>query len=258
MTKTIPPLVSVIIPTYNSEKYIDEALVSVLNQSHLNLEILIIDDASTDKTLEIISEYSKNDSRIVITKLATNSGSAVARNAGIKKATGAFIAFLDSDDKWLENKLEVQLKYFEEKNCAVVFSSYFCMDEDGNEVSKIVKALPKLNYNKILKCNYIGNLTGIYSVEKLGKIYAPNIRKRQDWGLWISAIKKAGCAYGTSTPLAVYRERENSISSNKIQLVKYNFKIYNSFLNFSFIKSCYFMLVFFYEYFCVKNNTEQQ
>jgi len=246
------PLVSVVIPTYNSENYIEEALTSVLTQSHTHFEVLIVDDASTDRTIDIITQFSKGDSRVVIEKLETNSGAAVARNVAIKKAKGAYISFLDSDDKWLNNKLEVQLAFMKQKKCAVVYSSYHCMNEEGDMLSKKVHVLPRLSFQKILKCNYIGNLTGMYSAEKLGKIYAPNIRKRQDWGLWICAIKKAGYAYGIPTPLAVYRERKDSISSNKIQMIKYNFKIYKDFLKFSYIKSCYLMVLFLYEYFFIK------
>ena len=246
------PLVSVVIPTYNSEDYIAEALTSVLNQTHQNLEVLIVDDASTDNTIETVSQFAKKDHRITLEKLEINSGAATARNTAIKKAKGSYISFLDSDDKWLPNKLELQLKLIKEKDCAVVFSSYYCMNENGVSLNKIVTALPRLNFQKILKCNYIGNLTGMYSVKKLGKLYAPDIRKRQDWALWITAIQKAGTAYGISEPLAVYRERQNSISSNKFKMLTYNFSIYKDFLKYSYIKSTYYMIIFLFEYFFIK------
>ncbi len=246
-------LISVVIPSYNSEDFISDAITSVLNQTYNNIELIIVDDCSTDSTVAIINNFLKKDSRIVFSQLKQNSGAAVARNKAIEIANGDYIAFLDSDDKWLPNKLDIQHKLIEEKKCAVVYSSYYCMSEQGVLLNKTIEALPELNFNKILKCNYIGNLTGMYSVAKLGKLYAPNIRKRQDWALWISAIKNGGKAYGTLEPLAVYRERNNSISSNKTQMIKYNFIIYKDFLNYSFFKSCCCMLVFLYEYFFVKS-----
>jgi teichuronic acid biosynthesis glycosyltransferase TuaG len=245
-------LISVVIPTYNSEEYIADALHSVINQTYTNLEVLLVDDASIDETVAIVSKFISKDSRIFLEKLKVNSGAAIARNTAIKLAKGNCIAFLDADDRWLPNKLELQLKLMQEKNCAVVLSSYYCMNEEGRALGKIITALPSINAKKILKCNYIGNLTGMYSVDKLGKLLAPNIRKRQDWALWISAIQKSGVAYSVSEPLAFYRERENSISSNKLQMLAYNFKIYKDFLKFSYLKSLYFMLLFLYEYFFVK------
>ena len=249
---TTNPLISVIIPTYNSEEYIAEALNSVLQQTYNNIEVLLVDDASTDNTTEIVRLFAKNDCRIILEKLPINSGTAIARNKGINSANGSFIAFLDADDMWLPNKLQLQLELMQEKNCAVVFSSYHCMNETGELLGKIVTALPQLSLQKILKCNYLGNLTGMYSVEKLDKLFAPNIRKRQDWALWINAISKGGCAYGISEPLAVYRERKNSISSNKFKMLSYNFSIYKDFLKYSYVKSIYYMILFLFEYFFVK------
>ncbi len=246
-------LVSVVIPTYNSEAFISEALISVLNQTYTNIEVIVIDDCSNDSTVPIINDFLVKDSRVIFHQLIQNSGAAIARNKGIQIANGEFIAFLDSDDKWLQNKIEIQLKLIEEKKCAVVFSSYYCMNEQGELLDKTVEALPELNFSKILKCNYIGNLTGMYSVSKIGKLYTPDIRKRQDWALWINAIKNGGIAYGVSEPLAIYRERKNSISSNKIQMLKYNFNIYKDVLGYSYLKSSCYMLLFLYEYFFVKS-----
>jgi hypothetical protein len=148
---TTNPLISVIIPTYNSEEYIAEALNSVLQQTYNNIEVLLVDDASTDNTTEIIRQFAKNDCRIILEKLPINSGTAIARNKGINSANGSFIAFLDADDMWLPNKLQLQLELMQEKNCAVVFSSYHCMNEKGELLGKIVTALPQLSLQKILK-----------------------------------------------------------------------------------------------------------
>ena len=139
-------------------------------------------------------------------------------------------------------------------NCDVSFSSYEQIDENGKPLNKLVQAIPKLTYNKYLKTNYIGNLTGMYNAKTLGKITSPDLRKRQDWLLWLAAIKKSSKpALGIQESLAYYRVRQNSISSNKIELLKYNYLVYKKGLGFSTIKSLYRMLIFLWEHFMVKS-----
>ena len=249
-------LVSVIIPTYNSSKYIEKTLVSVLHQTYINLEVIIVDDASTDNTISLLESLQKKDARIVIAQLEENSGAAGARNHATKLAKGDYIAFLDSDDLWLPNKIEQQLALFKKADCGVVFSSYYCMNEEGQPLNIQIKALERLDYAKVLRANYIGNLTGMYSVKKLGKLYAPMLRKRQDWALWMQAIKISGAAYSVQEPLAVYRIRTESVSSGKWSLLKYNFAVYKQFLGFSTVKSLYWMVLFLYEHFLVKRKLQ--
>ncbi len=247
-------IVSIITATYNSRDYIEATIKSVLNQTYTNWELLIIDDASKDDTVSILNKYASNYSNIKVFQNQTNQGAAITRNQGIKEASGDFIAFLDSDDVWKPEKLEKQLKFMLENNVNVCFSSYDIMDENGTLLNKTVKALPKLTYNKFLKCNYIGNLTGIYNAKSLGKIYAPNLRKRQDWLLWLKAVKKsAKPAVGMGDSLAIYRVRRNSMSSNKFNLLKYNYLVYRKGLGFSTLKSSYYMMTFLFEYFFVKS-----
>lgn len=247
------PLVSVVMPAYNSATFISEAIGSVLAQTWANWELLVIDDASTDSTVKIVEEYSVKHPNIRLLKNSTNQGTGAARNSGIKAATGRFIAFLDADDLWLPGKLEKQLKFMQEKNLAMTFSSYYLMDEEGKPLNKEVKALPVLTYDKLLKSNYVGNLTGIYDAQKLGKVYAPLIRKRQDWALWLEILKKLGSTRGIIEPLAFYRVRRDSVSRNKWKLLLHNFKIYRSFLNYGLLKSCRSMSRFLWEHFLVKN-----
>ncbi len=247
------PLVSVIMPAYNSAAYIAEAIQSVLAQTHSNLELLIIDDASKDNTIEITEAFKSKDSRIKLFKNTSNQGAGITRNIGIKEAKGAFIAFLDADDLWLSEKLNIQLEFMATHALAMTFSSYNLMDEAGKMLPKKVKALPVLTYQKLLKSNYVGNLTGIYNVEKLGKIYCPELRKRQDWALWLTILFKIDSTKGIEKPLANYRIRENSISKNKTALLKYNYLIYSEFLKYSRLKSLVKMGVFLKEHFFVKN-----
>lgn len=246
------PLVSVITPTYNSEDFISDTIDSVRAQSYANWEMILVDDASSDKTVAILHEYAATDERIKVHALQTNSGAAIARNTAIEKASGSYIAFLDADDLWKPEKLERQIAFMQKKDIAVSFSSYELMDEQGNSLQKMVKALPKVDFSKMLKSNYIGNLTGIYNADKLGKVYMPNIRKRQDWALWLTLVQKVGFAYSLEAPLATYRVRENSISSNKLNLLQYNYTIYRKALNFGVLKSIVYLLRFLLEHFFIK------
>lgn len=239
---------------FNSEAFISETINSVLNQSYHNWELLLIDDCSTDKTLGLVNQYITQYANIKLFKNDINLGVAVSRNIGIEAAKGVYIAFLDADDLWKSKKLENQLAFMHAEKCDVSYSSYEQIDEAGNLLNKLIKALPELTYQKHLKSNYIGNLTGIYNAKVLGKIEAPNLRKRQDWALWLTAIKKSGKpARGIQESLAYYRVRKNSMSSNKINLLKYNYLVYRKGLGFSVVKSIYYMLIFLKEHFFVKS-----
>src|SRR5690606_13386425 len=182
---------------------------------------------------------------IKLLKNTINSGAAISRNKGIEASQGDYIAFLDADDIWKPEKLEVQIKFMQAENCDVCFSSYEQIDETGKPLNKLVKALPELTYQKYLKSNYIGNLTGIYNAKVLGKIKVPDLRKRQDWLLWLAAIEKSGKpAKGIQESLAYYRVRNDSMSSNKINLLKHNYWVYRKGLGFSTLKSLWYMGIF--------------
>jgi hypothetical protein len=243
-------------PAYNSADFIAESIQSVLGQTHQNWELLIIDDASLDTTISIIKKFEALDSRIKLLKNTTNQGTGISRNIGIKAAQGTYITFLDSDDLWLPEKLELQLAFMQEHDLVMTYSSYYLINEKGEDLDKKIAALSTLTFQKLLKSNYVGNLTGIYSVDKLGKIYCPRLRKRQDWALWLTILEKLKSTKGMSQPLAKYRIREKSISYNKLGLLKYNYKIYSEFLKYSTFKSLLRMGVFLREHFLVKNKQE--
>lgn len=239
---------------FNSEAFISETINSVINQTYQNWELLLIDDGSKDNTLDLVSNLAIENTKIRLFKNKTNVGAALTRNKGIEAAKGDYIAFLDADDLWKPNKLETQIAFMQTENCDVCFSSYEQINELGNPLYKLIKALPELTYHKYLKSNYIGNLTGVYNAKVLGKITAPNLRKRQDWLLWLSAIKKSGKpAKGLEESLAFYRIRKDSMSSNKMDLLKHNYWVYKKGLGFSTIKSIFYMVVFLNEHFFVKS-----
>ncbi|MGY5851257.1 glycosyltransferase family 2 protein [Salegentibacter sp. F14] len=245
-------LVSVIMPAYNSGRFIKASIESVIKQTYSNWELIVIDDASEDQTLEIIKDYAAKDKRFKIILNEKNQGAGVSRNKGIKEAKGDYIAFLDADDLWKPHKLHTQLNFMKENDVTICFSSYEQITENGEIRRVVVQALPYVTYQKLLKSNYIGNLTGIYNIAELGKIFGPEIRKRQDWGLWLAAVKKARIAKSIKEPLAIYRLRKNSVSRNKFKMLRYNFIIYYKVLGFGFFNSLRCMLMFLKEHFFIK------
>jgi teichuronic acid biosynthesis glycosyltransferase TuaG len=246
-------LISIITPLYNAEKYIAETITSIQNQTYSNWEHIIVNDASNDDSVKIAEAFAAADNRIKIVKNSENKGAAVCRNLATEVATGEYIAFLDADDLWFPEKLERQLQFMLDKNCTVSFTSYQHIDEDSKPIHKRVKALESLSYKKQHSNNYIGNLTGIYKASAVGKILAPNIRKRQDWAVWLEAIKRSGKpALGLQEDLAYYRVRKGSMSANKMNLIKYNYGFYREHLGHSRIASGYYLLRFFCEYFFIR------
>ncbi|WP_341868513.1 glycosyltransferase family 2 protein [Marinilactibacillus kalidii] len=237
----INSLVSIIIPTYNSASYLEATLNSIVVQSYSNWEAIIIDDCSEDDTKLIVSRFQESDSRIKYLKLEKNSGTAVARNKGVEEASGTYIAFLDSDDMWAKDKLTKQINFMEENNYYFTSTSYSKIDQDGKELGRIVSPLKKMNYYELLKRN-TGNSTVIYNAEFLGKFFIPDIRKRNDYVMWLQVIKKAKNIYGLDEVLAMHRVREGSLSKNKFSLLKYHWHVYRKIEHLPLKKSIYLML----------------
>lgn len=243
-------LISIITPSYNSSRFIAQTIESVLSQTYTNWELLITDDCSTDNTREIAESYQRKDPRIRLFQLEKNLGPGIARNYSIERAKGRFIAFCDSDDWWYPEKLEKQLAFMQEKNCALSYTSYMIFNE-RQATTSIVFSLSNITYTALKRDNAIGCSTAIYDVEKVGKMYFPDIRKRQDWGLWLHILKKVNVAYGMKEPLAVYRMQETSLSSNKLSLIRYNIAVYRQVLKYPLLLAymsfgiinmpCYFM-----------------
>ncbi|TCT26458.1 glycosyltransferase involved in cell wall biosynthesis [Melghiribacillus thermohalophilus] len=229
-------LVSVIIPAYNCEKFIGSAIESVISQTYNNWEAIVIDDCSTDRTGEIIKSYLKKEPRIRYFRLDKNSGAAAARNKAIELANGKYLAFLDSDDIWHPEKLSRQITFMKQNGYNFTCTSYSKVGENGNDLNRIVEAKAKSDYEGLLK-HCPGNSTVIYNAEVLGKFEIPNIKKRNDYILWLQIIKEEKYIYGLKEVLASHRERDNSISSNKISLVSYHWKIYREYEHLSLVKS---------------------
>ena len=212
-------LVSIITPAYNCEKYISETIESVLEQTYANWEMLIIDDGSTDNTINIIKSY--NDDRIRVIQNQANIGAALSRNRGLKEARGKWIAFLDSDDLWYPKKLEGQIAFMVQNNYGFTYTEYIEMDEKlGRETVKI--SGPKhISKRSMYAYDWVGCLTVMYDSEVVGVLEIPDLKKRNDYALWLKAIHYSDC-YLYPHVLAKYRKRPDSISSAPKMVLMYH------------------------------------
>lgn len=232
-------MISIITPSYNSSTFISKTIQSVLKQSYSDWEMIIVDDCSSDNSVEVVQLFVEKDPRISLIKLIENSGPAIARNKAIEVAQGRYIAFLDSDDLWLPNKLEKQLSFMQENDHPFSYTAYDKIDASGRVFGHI--GVPGcVCYSDLLKMNSIGCLTAVYDTEYFGKVAMPLIRKRQDLGLWLKLLKKTDYAYGLNETLAQYRVHSDSISANKINAAKYTWQLYREVESLNFIKASYY------------------
>ena len=221
----MPIEVSVIMPVYNSVDYLEKSVESVLYQSHESLELILVDDGSTDGSVDIIRALAQKDSRVKTVLLQSNRGSAGARNIGIDQAKGRYIAFLDSDDSWLPGKLTTQLSFMKENNAPVSFTAYRKMDPKGN-LAGTVQVPGYITYHDLLKTNSIGMLTAMYDLKIVGKRFLPDIRLQHDYALWLQILRDGHVARGLNRVLAYHRIHSGSISRNKLDAARYQWQVY--------------------------------
>jgi glycosyltransferase involved in cell wall biosynthesis len=231
------PLISIITPSYNAVEYIEDTLTSILSQTYQNWELLIIDDCSSDETVALVKSFVALDKRIMLYELNTNSGAAVARQEGIDFAKGKYIAFCDSDDTWLPAKLERQVEFMEKNKILFSCTAYEQMNQKGIRNGKIFYPKKKADYKLVLRLCPIGNSTVMIETEFIRLVRIPNIKKRNDYLLWLTLLKKTSYAYGLNEILTCYRLRDGSISNNKFSLVSYQWKIYRDFEKLSILYS---------------------
>lgn len=236
------PTVSIITPVYNSAPFLGKTLQSVINQSFEDWEMILVDDCSTDNSVQIIKELAEQDNRLILLENEENLGQIKSRNRAIERAMGRYIAMLDSDDIWHPQKLEKQLVHFEDTGCVIQHAYYEQIDENGNSLERIVKAPIKINHRRLLRSNYMGCLTVIYDTGKVGKAFMPEVGKRDDWACWLSILKQGHEAYCIPEVLAYYRVRKNSLSSNKLKMLYYNWRILTSHQGVSPWEAIFFMV----------------
>ncbi|WP_272668608.1 MULTISPECIES: glycosyltransferase family 2 protein [unclassified Providencia] len=227
-------IISIIMPAYNAEKTIKNSIESIVGQSYSDFKIYIINDCSTDRTIDILNE--QTDKRIKVINNTTNLGVAKSRNIGINQCQGKYIAFLDSDDLWEPNKLEKQIAILN-SGWSVVCSNYVSFDQKNIIKPRLSPEI--INYSDMLKSNFIGNLTGIYDQSKIGKVLQKKIG-HEDYVMWLSILKITKKAYCVQEPLARYRLSNNSLSGNKLEAMKWQWLIYRNELQFSIPKSIYY------------------
>ncbi|MFT8320304.1 MAG: glycosyltransferase family 2 protein [Bacillus sp. (in: firmicutes)] len=219
-------LVSIIMPSYNSRDSIQESIQSILEQTYENWELIIVDDCSTDGTQRLLQMLAMKEKRIQVFCEIENGGAAVARNKALLHAKGRYIAFLDSDDKWKQNKLAVQLTFMKEHQHAFTFTAYEYISAEGVPLGKTVCAPKMVSYQDMLKNTIVGCLTVVVDRKQTGPIKMPNIRTRQDLATWLGILKKGYKAFGISEVLAEYRVGNLSISGNKWRAAQKTWYVY--------------------------------
>lgn len=236
------PTVSVITPCYNAELTIAQSIESVLSQTYSDWEMIIVDDCSKDNSVSVIKSFLKKDDRIKLIQLPTSSGSPTKpRNTSIENASGRYIAFLDSDDIWHPTKLERQLKLAEQSNSPLIFSNYEKMNTKGELSNRAIIASSQVT----LKDMYYGNQIGCLTV-MIDTLIIPNFRFKnighEDCVAWIEILQKGYTALNTNSIEAAYRESTNSVSSNKMKILHWQWNIYRKVLKFNPLKSAYYYM----------------
>ena len=235
-------LVSVIMPTYITVDFLEKSIKSVLSQTYSYIELLITGDNSFNpQTHKILHKYAKSP-KVDILFLNENHG---ARNESIRRAHGRYIAFCDSDDICFPDKIEKQLLYMQRTGCALCCYSYVFIDEHDNHCG--IRIPPqRISFRMEERDNKIGCSIAIYDTQAFdGKVMMPLLRKRQDWGLFLSLLRSCRYSFAIQRPLAYYRIRNDSVSSNKLNLVRYNLRVYTDVLNYSTGKALvYFLFLF--------------
>ena len=218
-------LVSIIMPSYNTAKFISETIYSVLTQTYTNWELIIVDDCSTDNTDEVAKPF-LSDERIKYIKNEKNSGAAFSRNRALCEAKGKWIAFLDSDDLWLPEKLEKQIEFMEKNDYRFSYTNYIEIDEESKTNGKRVTGPKKITKYGMYNYCWMGCLTVMYDAETIGLIQIADIKKNNDYAMWLKVCKKADC-YLLDEVLAKYRKRSGSISNHGYtKLIKWHYKLY--------------------------------
>lgn len=233
--------VSIVMPSYNSAKFIERSINSVLNQTFEDWELIIIDDCSLDNTMEIIRQYCQLDSRIKLKIHHKNLGVAESRNRGLEEALFPYVAFLDSDDIWDRNKLEIQVNFMIKNNAAISFTQYYRINELDEKIGEVNKIPEQVNYFDLLKGNSIAMSTSMIDTRIVEKIKFERIG-HEDYLYWLKSLKNGHLAKGISTKLVYYRVHSSSLSSNKFKAVTYTWNIYRKHLHLNLFQSVYYFI----------------
>lgn len=234
-------LVSIVMPAYNCEKYVVEAVNSVLAQTYQNWELLVLDDGSKDNTLQMINEFRNKDSRIRPLQNEKNMGVSATRNRGIELASGDWIAFLDSDDMWEPSKLEKQLEIAEKKAAEFLFTGSSYINEEGEPYKGIFEVPEIVTYKRVRNQNVVSCSSVLVKKKYFENIKMEKDEMHEDYAVWLRILKLGVTAYGVNEPLLIYRISRNSKSGNKMKTIKMTYKVFR-FIGINPIWSVYFMM----------------
>lgn len=230
-------MVSIVTPMFNAEAVIEQTLRSVQAQTHVDWEMLVVDDCSQDESVAVVEQAAASDSRIKMLHSKDNLGPAHARNMGIEAARGHYLAFLDSDDLWHPQKLERQLDFMRD-GVALSCTAYQKISEDGAPLGRPIPVRRRVNYRQMLNSNSIPCLTAMYDVKQLGKQTMPHIG-HEDYAYWLNLLKQGVEAHGLNDVLAYYRVRAGSVSNDKLKAAGFQWHIYRKVENLSLPRSLY-------------------
>lgn len=221
--------VSIIVPVYNAEEYIVETIRHVVAQTYTDWELLLVVDGCGDRSAQVIGEYkeAEGESRLRLLVQEENQGAAKARNRGLQEARGRYIAYVDADDLWMPEKLELELQFMKEKQAAFVFSGYEFADQDGTGTGKVVHVPEQLDYRKALRNTTIFTSTVLFDTERIPRelLEMPDI-KSEDTALWWKVLRNGYTAYGLDQNLVLYRRPARSLSSNKLEAIRRIWNLY--------------------------------
>lgn len=235
-------LVSVIMPSYNTGKFIKQSIESVINQTYRNWELIIVDDCSTDDTDEVVSSF--KDERIRYLKNKINSGAAISRNRALREAKGRWIAFLDSDDLWMPNKLEKQIAFMQDNKYFFSYTSYGEIDAVGNNLGRIISGPRKIDRKMMCAYCWPGCLTVMYDAFSLGEFQIVDMEKNNDYAMWLKISKVADCFLLNEVCAEYRRGRKNSISNHNVfVLIKWHYKLFRQSEEFGKLKSALMTII---------------
>ncbi|MED9936162.1 MAG: glycosyltransferase family 2 protein [Faecalibacterium sp.] len=219
-------LISIIMAAYNTEKTIEQAINSVSSQTYTNFELLVVNDCSKDRTVELVKDIVAKDSRVRLISNVKNSGVSYTRKHGLEEAKGDWIAILDSDDAWEPEKLEKQIVLQRRTNADLLFTGSAFMDSEGHPIDWYLHAPKEVTYRQLLKQNVLSNSSALVRKELYAKYYAIGDGMHEDFAIWLSILKEGKKAYGVDEPLLIYRIAKSSKSGNKVKAARMNWNTY--------------------------------
>ena len=239
------PLISIVVPVYNAQNFLNDTINTVLSQTYTNWELLFIEDGSSDDSVKIIEKYINKDERIkLFDHGGLNKGAAPSRNKGIDEAKGRYIAFLDADDLWSSNKLEKQLKFMKKTGASFSYTGYEFADEKGTPTGNKVYVPDKINYNKLLRDALIWTSTVMVDMGKISKkmLKMSDLKTGEDYSTWLRVLREEEYAWGINQQLSLYRRTPKTLSSNKLKMMQSRWNVYRNLEGLGIVKSCWLMV----------------